>query len=190
MGEVPSRGVISGCFGLMARFSWVYFRTPVCGLSRGFVSWAGDKVPVFTGTTKGEWRQGAWLAVFPVGGWFVDAVEEDEGTGPAEVVEVGGEDFDAVLVGQRVDGAEEGVEGAVFLDEFEDALGVGDGGLDLAAVADEAWVGLEAFEVGGAVVGDFAMSKRWKASWKRGHLSLMTRQLKPERKMALVSSSR
>ena len=119
----------------------------------GFVSWAGDKVPVFTGT---DWGVAGGLAS-GLPSWGL--VHSRSGgrrrcTGPAEVVEVGGEDFDAVLVRQRVDGAEEGVEGAVFLDEFEGALGVGDGGLDLAAVVDEAWVGLEAFEVGGAVVGD------------------------------------
>ena len=139
----------------------------------------------------GPWLAVFALTVFPVGGWFVDAVEEDEGARPAEVVELGGEDFDAVVVGQWVDGAEEGVEGTVFLDEFEDALSVGDGGFDLAAVAHQSGVGLEAFEVGG-----FRRRRPW-LDRSGGRLlgsgatcPLMTRQLKPERKMALVSSSR
>ena len=69
------------------------YRTNVCELSR----------------KRWRWR-GGWLAVFPLGGWFIHTMKEDEGTGPAEVGKLGGEDFDPVVVGQVVNGAEVGVE--------------------------------------------------------------------------------
>ena len=53
--------------------------------------------------------------VFPMGSGLVDAVEENEGSCPSEVGELGRKDFDPALVGLVVDGAEIDMDGAALV---------------------------------------------------------------------------
>ena len=94
------------------RCAWMTFRDPRTGVwgrqSQVALLSSIEQMSVDCQGGDGVW--GAWLAVFPLGGWFIHTMKEDEGTGPAEVGKLGGEDFDPVVVGQVVNGAEVGVE--------------------------------------------------------------------------------
>src|SRR5258708_25368845 len=64
------------------------------------------------------------------------------------------EQFDPLLLGARVMSIEPAGEGAVNLAQFDQAARIGDGGIVLQAVADDAGIGEQALDIASAEIGN------------------------------------